>query len=179
MKRICKILALLFVVALTATATGYASEADTGYQPPTVVQTVMADMPVAQEYAFLGWDAGMAVTYADQQVCPNIVLQPVAGECPNDLWEWRCMAITDGHLNQGSFCRSVVAPAGPMLKFSPLYADMSVEYKTCIAANTGESVAFDIGRHSRILAGSENDAVPPGVKLRPTVRSGTGNAVRI
>ena len=82
MKRICKILALLFVVALTATATGYASEADTGYQPPTVVQTVMADMPVAQEYAFLGWDAGMAVTYADQQVCPNIVLQPVAGECP-------------------------------------------------------------------------------------------------
>ena len=109
MKRICKILALLFVVALTATATGYASEADTGYQPPTVVQTVMADMPVAQEYAFLGWDAGMAVTYADQQVCPNIVLQPVAGECPNDLWEWRCMAITDGHLNQGSFCRSVAA----------------------------------------------------------------------
>ena len=115
----------------------------------------------------------MAVTYADQQVCPNIVLQPVAGECPNDLWEWRCMAITDGHL----FCRSVVAPAGPMLKFSPLYADMSVEYKTCIAVNTGESVAFDIGRHSRILAGSYIDAVPPGVMLRPT-RSGTSYAVR-
>ena len=136
MKRICKILALLFVVALTATATGYASEPDTGYQPPTVVQTVMADMPVAQEYAFLGWDAGMAVTYADQQVCPNIVLQPVAGECPNDLQEWRCMAITDGHLNQGNFC------------------------------------------HSRILARSYIDAVPPGVTLRPTVRSGT-YAVRI
>ena len=127
MKRIFMSLALLFVVALTATATGYASEADTGYQPPTVIQMVQADMPAVQEYAFLGWDAGMAVTYADQQVCPNIVLQPVAGECPNDLWEWRCMAITDGHLNQGSFCRSVVAPVGPMLKFSPLYADMSVE----------------------------------------------------
>lgn len=87
MKRIFMSLTLLFVVALTATATGYASEADTGYHPPTVIQIVQADMPAVQEYAFLGLDAGMAVTYANRQVCPDIVLQPVAGECPNDLFE--------------------------------------------------------------------------------------------
>lgn len=178
MKRICKILALLFVVALTATATGYASEADTGYQPPTVVQTVMADMPVAQEYAFLGWDAGMAVTYVNQQSPSCICLQTVSHESLNDLWEWRCMSLTNVQLNQGSFCQSAVTPTGPMLNVSSFYTDVSPEYKTCIAANTGESVAFDIGRHSRILAGSYIDAVPPGVMLRPT-RSGTSYAVRI
>ena len=118
--------------------------------------------------------------YLEHNQSPScICLQTVSHESLNDLWEWRCMALTNVQLNQGSFCQSAATPTGPMLKFSPLYADMSVEYKTCIAANTGESVAFDIGRHSRILAESENDAVPPGVKLRPTVRSGTGNAVRI
>lgn len=179
MKRICKILTLLFVVALTATATGYASEADTGYQPPTIIQTVQADMPTAQEYAFLGWDAGMTITYTNQQSCPCVCLQTVACENPNNPWEWRCMALTNGYLDQRSFYRSAVTHTGPMLNVSSSYTDISTEYKTCIAANTGESVAFDIGRRSRIPARSDIDAVPPGVKLRPTVRSSTGYAVRI
>ena len=85
MRNRIKILALLLVAVLTATATGYASEAAIGYQPPTVVQTVEAEMPAVQEFVFQGWDAGLAVTYANQQGCSNVGLQAIVGKTLSDL----------------------------------------------------------------------------------------------
>ena len=187
MKRIFGILALLSVAVLTATATGYASEAAIGYQPPTVVQTVEAEMPAVQEFVFQGWDAGLAVTYANQQGCSNVGLQAIVGKTLSDLWKWRLSASVSGFVPQAGFDRYVTALTGPVLSFKPLYAfvqvgaayNPSTEYKIGIAANTGAGVAFDIGKHSRIFAEAVIDAVPTIGKLKSTFSACVGYAVRI
>ena len=187
MKRVFGILALLFVVALTATATGFASEATFVNAPPIVIQTVEADMPAVQEYAFSGWDAGLAVTYANQQGCSNVGLQAIVGKTLNDLLKWRLSASVNGFVPQAGFDRYVTALTGPVLSFKPLYAfvqvgaayNPSTEYKIGIAANTGAGVAFDIGKHSRIFAEAVIDAVPTSGKLKSTFSACVGYAVRI
>lgn len=187
MKRIFGILALLSVVVLTATATGYASEATVGNPPPILIQTVEADMPAVQEYAFSGWDAGLAVTYANQQGCSNVGLQAVVGKTLNDLWKWRLSASVNGFIPQNGFDRYTTVLTGPVINFSPLYAfvqvgasyNPSTEYKIGIAANTGAGVAFDIGNHSRIFAEAVIDAVPTVGKWKSTFSACVGYAVRI
>lgn len=187
MKRIFGILALLSVVALTATATGYASEAAIAYQPPIVVQTVDAEMPTVQGLVFQGWEAGLAVTYANQQGCSNVGLQAIVGKTLNDLLKWRLSASVNGFVPQAGFDRYVTALTGPVLSFKPLYAfvqvgasyNPSTEYKIGIAANTGAGVAFDIGKHSRIFAEAAVDAVPTSGKLKSTFSACVGYAVRI
>ena len=187
MKRIFGILALLSIVVLTATATGYASEAANAYQPPTVVQTVEAEMPTVQELVFQGWEAGLAVTYANQQGCSNVGLQAIVGKTLDDLLKWRLSASVNGFIPQAGFDRYVTALTGPMLSFKPLYAfvqvgaayNPSTEYKIGIAANTGAGVAFDIGKHSRIFAEAVIDAVPTSGKLKSTFSACVGYAVRI
>lgn len=187
MKRIFGILALLSVVALTATATGYASEATVVNAPPIVIQTVEADMPAVQEYDFLGWDAGLAVTYANQQGCSNVGLQAVVGKTLNDLWEWRCAASVNGLIPQDGFDRYVTALTGPVFKLKPFYVfvqvgaayNPSTQYKIGIAANTGAGVAFDIGKRSRIFVEADIDAVPTGGVLCSTFSAGVGYAVRL
>jgi len=187
MKRICKILALLSVVVLTATATGYASEAAIGYQPPTVVQTVEAEMPAVHELVFQGWEVGLAVSYTNQQGLSNVGLQAVVGKTLDDLWKWRLSASVNGFVPQAGFDRYATAMTGPVLNFKPLYAFMQVgtaynpstEYKIGIVANTGAGVAFDIGKHSRIFAEATIDAVPTSGKLKSTFGACVGYAVRI
>ncbi len=187
MKRIFGILALLSVVVLTATATGYASEAAIAYQPPIVVQTVEAEMPTVQGLVFQGWEAGLAVTYANQQGCSNVGLQAIVGKTLNDLLKWRLSASVNGFVPQAGFDRYVTALTGPVLSFKPLYAfvqvgaayNPSTEYKICIAANTGAGLAFDIGKHSRIFAEAVIDAVPTSGKLKSTFSACVGYAVRI
>ena len=187
MKRIFGILALLSVVVLTATATGYASEAAIAYQPPTVVQTVEAEMPAVQELVFQGWDAGLAVTYANQQGCSNVGLQAIVGKTLSNLWKWRLSASVSGFVPQAGFDRYATVLTGPVINFSPLYAfvqvgasyNPSTEYKIGIAANTGAGVAFDIGKHSRIFAEAVIDAVPTSGKLKSTFSACVGYAVRI
>ena len=187
MKRIFGILALLSVVALTATATGYASEATVVNAPPIVIQTVEADMPAVHECTFLGWNAGLAVTYANQQGCSNVGLQAVVGKTLNDLWEWRCTASVNGLIPQDGFDRYVTALTGPVFKLKPFYVfvqvgaayNPSTEYKIGIAANTGAGVAFDIGKRSRIFVEADIDAVPTGGALCSTFSAGVGYAVRL
>ena len=187
MRNRIKILALLLVAVLTATATGYASEATVVNAPPIVIQTVEADMPAVQEYAFLGWNAGLAVTYANQQGCSNVGLQAVVGKTLNDLWEWRCTASVNGLIPQDGFDRYVTALTGPVINLRPLYAfvqvgaayNPSTEYKIGIAANTGAGVAFDIGKWSRIYTEAAIDTVPTGGKLKSTFSACVGYAVRI
>ena len=182
-----KILALLLVAVLTATATGYASEAAIGYQPPTVVQTVEAEMPAVQEFVFQGWDAGLAVTYANQQGCSNVGLQAVVGKTLNDLWEWRCTVSVNGLLPGNGFDRYATTLTGPVFKLKPFYAfvqvgaafNPSTQYKIGIAANTGAGVAFDIGKRSRIFVEADIDAVPTGGALCSTFSAGVGYAVRL
>jgi len=186
MRNRIKILALLLVAVLTATATGYASEAAIGYQPPTVVQTVEAEMPTVQEFVFQGWDAGLAVTYANQQGCSNVGLQAIVGKTLSDLWKWRLSASVSGFVPQAGFDRYATVLTGPVVNFSPLYAfvqvgasyNPSTEYKIGIAANTGAGVAFDIGKHSRIFAEAAVDVVPTGKATCSTVSAGIGYAVR-
>lgn len=187
MKRIFGILALLSVVVLTATATGYASEAAIAYQPPTVFQTADAEMPAVQEFVFQGWDAGLAVTYANQQGCSNVGLQAIVGKTLDTLWKWRLSASVNGFVPQAGFDRYATVLTGPVINFSPLYAfvqvgaayNPSTEYKIGIAANTGAGVAFDIGRHSRIFTEAVIDAVPTGGKWKSTFSACVGYAVRI
>jgi hypothetical protein len=187
MRNRIKILALLLVAVLTATATGYASEAAIGYQPPTVVQTVEAEMPAVQGLVFQGWEAGLAVTYANQQGCSNVGLQAVVGKTLDDLWEWRCTASVNGLIPQDGFDRYVTALTGPVFKLKPFYVfvqvgaayNPSTEYKIGIAANTGAGVAFDIGKRSRIFVEADIDAVPTGGVLCSTFSAGVGYAVRL
>lgn len=187
MRNRIKILALLLVAVLTATATGYASEAAIAYQPPIVVQTVDAEMPTVQGLVFQGWEAGLAVTYANQQGCSNVGLQAIVGKTLNDLLKWRLSASVNGFVPQAGFDRYVTALTGPVLSFKPLYAfvqvgaayNPSTEYKIGIAANTGAGVAFDIGKHSRIFAEAVIDAVPTSGKLKSTFSACVGYAVRI
>ena len=183
MRNRIKILALLLVAVLTATATGYASEAAIGYQPPTVVQTVEAEMPAVQEFVFQGWDAGLAVTYANQQGCSNVGLQAIVGKTLSDLWKWRLSASVSGFVPQAGFDRYATVLTGPVINFSPLYAFVQVgasyNPKIGIAANTGAGVAFDIGKHSRIFAEAAVDAVPTSGKLKSTFSACVGYAVRI
>ena len=187
MKRIFGILALLSVVVLTATATGYASEAAIAYQPPTVVQTVEAEMPAVQELVFQGWEAGLAVTYANQQGCSNVGLQAVVGKTLNDLLGWRCTASVNGLIPKDGVDRYATALTGPVLNLKPLYAfvqvgaayNPSTAYKIGIAADTGAGVAFDIGRHSRIFAEAAIDMVPTGRPWGSTFSADIGYAVRL
>lgn len=187
MRNRIKILAPLLVAVLTATATGYASEAAIAYQPPIVVQTVDAEMPTVQGLVFQGWEAGLAVTYANQQGCSNVGLQAIVGKTLNDLLKWRLSASVNGFVPQAGFDRYVTALTGPVLSFKPLYAfvqvgaayNPSTEYKIGIAANTGAGVAFDIGKHSRIFAEAVIDAVPTSGKLKSTFSACVGYAVRI
>lgn len=187
MRNRIKILALLLVAVLTATATGYASEVAIAYQPPIVVQTVDAEMPTVQGLVFQGWEAGLAVTYANQQGCSNVGLQAIVGKTLNDLLKWRLSASVNGFVPQAGFDRYVTALTGPVLSFKPLYAfvqvgaayNPSTEYKIGIAANTGAGVAFDIGKHSRIFAEAVIDAVPTSGKLKSTFSACVGYAVRI
>lgn len=187
MRKIFGILALLSVVALTATATGYASEATVGNPPPVLIQTVEADMPAVQEYVVSGWDAGLAVTYANQQGCFNVGLQAIAVKTLDTLWKWRLSASVNGFVPQAGFDRYATVLTGPVINLGPLYAfvqvgasyNPSTEYKIGIAANTGAGVAFDIGNYSRIFAEAVIDAVPTVGKWESTFSACVGYAVRI
>ena len=187
MKRICKILALLSVVVLTATATGYASEATVGNPPPILVQTVDADMPLFPNPNLSDWNIGIAVAYTNQGGRSNVGLQVVAENSLNDLLGWRLSASVNGFISQAGFDRYGTALTGPVLNLGPVYAfvqlgaayNPSNQHVVSVAANTGAGVAFDIGRHSRIFAEASIDAVPTGGRLKPTVGAGIGYAVRL
>lgn len=187
MKRIFSILALLSVVVLTATATGYASEAAIGYQPPAVVQTVEADVPYFPNTDCTEWNIGLTVAYTNQIGRSNICLQAVAEKSLNDLLGWRLSASVNGFVPQAGFDRYGTALTGPVLNLGPVYAfvqlgaayNPSNQHVVTVAANTGAGVGFDIGRHSRIFAEASIDAVPADGRLKTTVGAGVGYALRL
>lgn len=186
------IFASLFVVALAATATGYASEATFGNPPPVLIQTVETDVPSVQEYAFSGWAIGLAPTYTNQQGCSNVGLQAVATTTLTPLWGWRLTASVNGFIpyhrdNAGRFDRYATAMAGPVVNLKPLYTfaqvgaviNPSSQSKIGIAANTGAGVAFDIGKRSRIFAEAAIDVASAGKAWHSTLSAGIGYAVRL
>ncbi len=187
MKRIFGILALLTVVALAATATGYASEATLGNPPPVLVQTVEADVPFFPNADPSDWNIGIAVAYSNQGGLSNVGLQAVAEKSLNVLLGWRLSVSVNGFVPQAGFDRYGTALTGPVLNLGPVYAfvqlgaayNPSNQHVVSVAANTGAGVAFDIGRHSRIFAEASIDAVPTGGRLKPTVGAGIGYAVRL
>ena len=185
MKRICKILALL--VALAATATGYASEAAIGCQPLAAVHTVEADAPYFPNTDYTEWNIGLAVAYTNQAGRSNVGLQAVAETSLNDLLGWRLSATVNGLVPQAGFDRYATALTGPVLNLGPVYAFVQLgaaynplnQHVVTVAANTGAGVGFNIGRHSRIFAEASIDAVPADGRLKTTVGAGIGYAFRV
>ena len=192
MKRIFGILALLTVVALAATAPGYASEATFGNPPPVLIQTAEAEVPSVHEYSFSGWAIGLAPTYTNQQGCSNVGLQAVASTTLTPLWGWRLTASVNGFVpyhrdDAVRFDRYAAAMTGPVVNLGPLYAfaqvgcvvNPSSQYKAGLTANTGAGLAFDVGKRSRIFAEAAIDVAPIGKAPRSTLSAGIGYAVRL
>ena len=179
-----KIIFAMIAAVLTAAATGYASEAAIGYQPPTV-ETVEAAMPATKELALREWNAGLAVSYTNQQGSSNVGLKAVAVRSIGDLWGWRLSASVNGLATQAGFDRYGTAMTGPVINLRPFYAFMQVgaacnpsaEHKIGIAADTGAGLAFDIGSRSRIFVEAVIDAVPSGKAWLSTFGAGIGYAV--
>lgn len=146
----------------------------------------------AQEPSNNPWDVGLAPTYTNQQGCSNVGLQAVASTTLTPLWGWRLTASVNGFVpyhrdDAVRFDRYAAAMTGPVVNLGPLYAfaqvgcvvNPSSQYKAGLTANTGAGLAFDVGKRSRIFAEAAIDMVPTEGKLKSTLSSGIGYAVRL